>query len=307
LGWQTTRHLIWVFFTFKKLIITLASAPREIDEIFVEKAIMAKKDFAAAQAVELYIGNYRFDAIRIVETEEYRMSQNQILSTIGINRNWLITLPLKAPKVYQKLVEQGLNHVTLSAEYTVNGVGTRAETISVKDARIIWRYFDTKGNAQARRLIDALSEDSLTSRFDQVWGESRTVEQRRIDDCRILDTPRPWTKLFETEFEENLARISKLHKRHIQNGKYYWEFVYNWMTPEEKAKLDIVNPILPNGRRKYKIHQMLSKETKERLSPHVISVLVLMKSANSVAELRRLVQRQYGIDQPNLFDGWNVE
>lgn len=129
---------------------------------------------------------------------------------------------MKAPKVYQKLVEQGLNHVTLSAEYTVNGVGTRAETISVKDARIIWRYFDTKGNAQARRLIDALSEDSLTSRFDQVWGESRTVEQRRIDDSRILDTPRPWTKLFETEFEENLARISKLHKKHIQNGKLAW-------------------------------------------------------------------------------------
>ncbi len=43
---------------------------------------MAKKDFTPAQAVELYIGNYRFDAIRIVETEEYRMSQNQILSTI---------------------------------------------------------------------------------------------------------------------------------------------------------------------------------------------------------------------------------
>ncbi|MHC5939410.1 hypothetical protein [Nostoc sp.] len=52
----------------------MASAPRGIDEIIVEKAIMAKKDFAAAQAVELYIGNYRFDAIRIVETKEYRMS-----------------------------------------------------------------------------------------------------------------------------------------------------------------------------------------------------------------------------------------
>ena len=295
------------FYTLKKLIIALASAPRGIDEILVEKAIMAKKEFAAAQAVELYIGSYRFDAIRIEQTNEYRMSQNQILSTIGINRNWLITLPFKAPKVYQSLVEQGLNHGTLFAEYTVNGVGTRAETISVKDARIIWRYFDTKRNAQARRLIDALSEDSLISRFEQVWGESRTVEQRRIDDSRILDTPRPWTRLFEAEFEENLARISKLHKKHIQNGKYYWEFVYNWMTPEEKAKLDIVNPILPNGRRKYKIHQLLSKETKERLSPHVISVLVLMKSANSVAELRRLVQRQYGIDQPNLFDGWEIK
>ncbi len=74
-----------------------------------------------------------------------------------------------------------------------NSVGTRAETISVKDARIIWRYFDTKGNAQAQKLIDALSEDSLISRFDQVWGEPRTIEQRRIDDSRILNTPRPST------------------------------------------------------------------------------------------------------------------
>ena len=74
-----------------------------------------------------------------------------------------------------------------------------------------------------------------------------------------------------------------------------------------KAKLDIVNPVLENGRRKYKIHQMLSYETKQRLSPHVTSVLILMKSANSLAELRRLVQRQYGVDQPNLFDGWDVK
>ncbi|WP_375506036.1 hypothetical protein [uncultured Nostoc sp.] len=64
---------------------------------------------------------------------------------------------------------------------------------------------------------------------------------------------------------------------------------------------------MSQGRRKYKIHQMLSHETKERLSPHVTSVLILMKSANSVAELRRLVQRQYGVDQPNLFDGWDVK
>jgi hypothetical protein len=119
-----------------------------------------------------------------------------------------------------------------------------------------------------------------------------------------LETPQPWTRMFESEFEEHLARITKLHKTHIRNGKFYWELVYNWMTPEEKARLDIVNPVLTNGRRKYKIHQMLSSQTKQRLTPHVTSVLILMKSANSVDELRRLVGRQYGVDQPNLFDGW---
>ncbi|QFS52585.1 P63C domain-containing protein [Nostoc sphaeroides] len=268
---------------------------------------MAKKNFAAAQAVELYIGNYRFDAIRIIETEEYRMSQNHILETIGINKNWLSRLQFSLPRVNKTLIEQGLNHVTVHAEYTVKNTVTRAVTWSLKDVRIIWRYFDKQGNHQAAKLVDALAEDSLISRFNQVWGKQHTVEQRRIDDCRILSTPCPWTKMFETEFEENLARISKLHKKHIKNGLYYWEFIYSWMTSEEKAKLDIVNPVLENGRRKYKIHQMLSYETKQRLSPHVTSVLILMKSANSVAELRRLVQRQYGVDQPNLFDGWDVK
>ncbi|WGV29059.1 P63C domain-containing protein [Halotia branconii] len=267
---------------------------------------MAKKNYKAAEAVEFYIGNYRFDAVRVIETKEYRMSQGQILTPIGVNRNWLGTLPKKAPKVYQSLVEQGLNHDTLSTQYTVNSAGTRADTIPLRNVRIIWRYFDKQGNLEAQKLIDALSEDSLISRFEQVWGESRTVEQRRFDDSRILDTPRPWTRMFESEFEENLARITKLHKKSIRNGLYYWEFIYGWMTPEEKAKLDIVNPVLPNGRRRNKIHQMLSDQTKERLTPHVTSILILMKSANSVDELRRLVSRQYGVDQPNLFDGWNL-
>ncbi|MBD2512687.1 hypothetical protein H6G91_36805 [Nostoc muscorum FACHB-395] len=84
----------------------MASAPRGIDEILGEKA---KKDFTSAQAVELYIGNYRFDAIRIVETKEYRMSQNHILKIIGINSNWLTSLQFSLPHVYKTLVKQGLN------------------------------------------------------------------------------------------------------------------------------------------------------------------------------------------------------
>ncbi|WGV28876.1 P63C domain-containing protein [Halotia branconii CENA392] len=122
-----------------------------------------------------------------------------------------------------------------------------------------------------------------------------------------METPQPWTRMFESEFEEHLARITKLHKKSIRNGLYYWELVYNWMTPQERAKLDEVNPVLPNGRRRHKIHQMLDKETKKRLSSHLISVLVLMQSANTIAELRRLIQRRYGVDQPNLFDGWKLE
>lgn len=59
--------------------------------------------------------------------------------------------------------------------------------------------------------------------------------------------------------------------------------------------------------RKHKIHEMLSLETKMRLTPHVTSILILMKSVKSVEEPRRLVVRYYGVDQPNLFHCWNIE
>ncbi|MBW4666509.1 MAG: hypothetical protein KME60_03435 [Cyanomargarita calcarea GSE-NOS-MK-12-04C] len=44
---------------------------------------MAKKDYTAAEAVKLYIGNLEFDAIRIIETGEYRMSQSQMLRAVN--------------------------------------------------------------------------------------------------------------------------------------------------------------------------------------------------------------------------------
>lgn len=94
---------------------------------------MAKKDFTPAQAVELYIGSYRFDAIRIVKKKEYRMSQNHILEAIGINKNWLTRLHFSLTRVYKTLEEQGLNQVTLFAEYTVKTTVTRAITWSLKD------------------------------------------------------------------------------------------------------------------------------------------------------------------------------
>jgi len=61
------------------------------------------------------------------------------------------------------------------------------------------------------------------------------------------------------------------------------------MTAEEKARLDIVNPVLTNGRRKYKIHQMLSSQTKERLTPHVTSIF-MEKNIYATLDLTKLLE-----------------
>jgi hypothetical protein len=246
----------------------------------------------------------------ITSTGESGMSQRGLSRLCGMQlraiQNILENLTKNtAPQWLQNLVGSDLY---LTKKTAVKG----GQTTPIK-ANICWgilRYYERKGKLEAAIALDAIGAIGINSFIQAQTGwlpdQYQSSRKQRQEVSRILATPQPWTRMFESEFEENLARITKLHKTHIRNGKFYWELVYNWVTPEEKAQLDIVNPVLTNGRRRYKIHQMLSDETKQRLTPHVTSILILMKSANSVPELRRLVQRQYGVDQPNLFDGWQI-
>ncbi|MBC6435511.1 hypothetical protein FM036_39320 [Nostoc sp. HG1] len=247
----------------------------------------------------------------VASTGESGMSQRGLSRLCGVRlstvQNILENLTEnKAPLWLQNLAQEGL--------YLTDKVSFKGGEIKPIKATVCWgilRYYERKGKPEAASALDAIGAIGINSFIQALTGwlpeQYQSSRKQRQEVSRILETPQPWTLMFESEFEENLARITKLHKKHIRNGIYYWELVYNWMTPEEKAKLDVVNPVLANGRRRYKIHQMLDEVTRLRLSPHVTSVLVLMQSANTIAELRRLIQRRYGVDQPNLFDGWNLQ
>ncbi|NEP57910.1 MAG: hypothetical protein F6K31_12945 [Symploca sp. SIO2G7] len=266
--------------------------------------------YIKAEAVPVHIGNLEFDGIRIVQTGEYRMSQSQILKPVNLNLNWLTTLQFQRPEIHKALLDWGFTTLQSRVKYSKlaankRHIKTRAVTYSLDDVFEIWSYLAfEQQNKFAIKLVKTLGKDSLQDRYEQAWNERRSPEQRRADDCRILDAPQPWTLMFEHIFETELSRISGLHKNHIRNSQFYWEFVYSWLTQEERTKLDEINPVLSSKRRKHKIHACLTEETKDRLSAHVQAVLILMQSANSVDELRRLVQRRYGMDQINLFDGW---
>jgi KilA-N domain len=124
---------------------------------------------------------------------------------------------------------------------------------------------------------------------------------------RMLEVPIPGDPIFEAEFEEQVSRVTGLHKNHIRNAQFYWEFVYFWLAEEERSHLNEINPVLKETRRrKYKIHDCLQPETKIRLAPYQLKMLGKLESCNSVSELRRMFERQFGRDQKDLFDGWNL-
>lgn len=149
---------------------------------------MAKNQpIMSAEAIELRIADVVFDAIRICETGEYGMHQGQILEPIGAASNWFTTLGKPKGMNPQVLYDKGFTGLGKKVQYTKNGAKTIAIAYCLSDVRIVWRHFDRKGNEKAQKLIDLLTEDSLQDRFEQVWGERRTVEERNVWDKERLE------------------------------------------------------------------------------------------------------------------------
>lgn len=93
---------------------------------------------------------------------------------------------------------------------------------------------------------------------------------------RILDTPNPWSKLYETDF---CRQVFKWY-----GPQFYWIFCYCFLTPVERCKLDQINPAI-KGSRKHKIHQYLEEDTKQRLAPHVWQLIAIVNTAGDDKQL----------------------
>jgi prophage antirepressor-like protein len=90
--------------------------------------------------------------------------------------------------------------------------------------------------------------------------------KEKID--RILDSPDPWKKLYQKEF---CIRVFSWF-----GAQFYWDFCYEWMTPEERCKINQLNV----DKKKAKIHQYIEPETKERLKPYLYKLDALVNSVS---------------------------
>jgi len=258
---------------------------------------MSKDKYIKAEALPVLISDIELDGIRIIETGEYRMNQSQILEPIGENRNWItktVTLPSSRQKDLEALQRKGLSMLPIRVQYERSGTVRRAVTWSLSDARIVWRHFDRKGNQMAEALIDLLSEDSLQDRWEQVWDERRTEEERHADDNRIMQQNAPYYALYQKKICDRAFSWF--------GTNFYWSYFYFWMSRQERCDLDNRNPPI-NGRRKTKIHQWIEPETKERLRDKAIELGALILAARSKQQFIELFQNRYGEGwQKDIFD-----
>ncbi len=265
---------------------------------------MTNKDYTPAIAVKLYIGDIEFDAIKVLATGEYRMSGRQILLAVGQNDNWFSRLGKKGGLSFETLDSMDLSILRdcgIKVEYYKNENITRAESRSLDQADACWEYFSELGNQTAKTILRALRRDSLRDRFDQVHGKDRiTVEERREQDNRVMNAPRPSHPLFGDENMDKVADFLKVGRGHIKLALWMWCYIYCTLTDEEIAALDAVNPVQANGHRKQCIHQWLDENATEAHKEHFDEMLTLIKLSNTEQQFIDLFARLNGKFQQKL-------
>lgn len=118
---------------------------------------------------------------------EYRLSLTQVLEAIGVSKNWISQLPGHAPERLKSLQNNGYSGITSPVKFDHADTKNTsiAKTLSIPDARHIWRLFDKQGNKLAGKIIDACIDESLEQRADAAFGAQRqTLEDQEFTRAR---------------------------------------------------------------------------------------------------------------------------
>jgi len=126
-------------------------------------------------------------------------------------------------------------------------------------------------------------------------GLQSSKESRTALD-RILDDATPYKVFYEPLLYEKAVKLMGVG--------FYWHYCYDFLTADERCKLNRVNEQTPNGRVRY-IHQHISPIAREKLEKYLIRLAVLVKQANTRQEFNVMYQyqfydnRQLGFELPN--------
>lgn len=231
----------------------------------------------------------------VVATGESAVSERGLAKMCGVNHKAI-------QYIFESLGEQKplktLENLMGQELYLANKIVKRGKDIKPVKASVaakIIRYYDRKGKSEAQASFDAIAEIGLTHFIQAKTGwvpeQYKAAPQAHQQINRILDQPDPWKRLFEKEFCDRVITWF--------GHQFYWDFVYCWMTPDERCKLNQVNPVRKeaNGRcdRLYRIHQFVEEETKDRLHDEVVRLIAWVEASTSREDFLRLYGNAKGM------------
>lgn len=116
----------------------------------------------------------------------------------------------------------------------------------------------------------------------------------------VANLASPWEKMWSTPV---LDLVRKFFGNYCDKT-FWWKYIYNFLTPEERCKLDRLNPVnAVTNQRATRIHQWIEgeQEIKARLTEKVNEVQVLMRTSTSKQDFQARYARILGCDQSEIF------
>lgn len=232
------------------------------------------------------------------EKGESGLSQSGLAKLCGKTRQAIIklekSLVTKSPsKWLEAFVGKNLTLVTKAS-----GSDRKVRNTTIYHANYsaaVIKHYAYQGSQQAQDVDFQIGVIGLTSYIQGKtgWlpGEYQSSKQARAEVNRIMDTPWSWSLLYA---KDTCSKGFLWYGSH-----FYWRYFYYWMNQEERAKHERVNPC-KNGRRKYKIHQLIEPATRERLREKAIELGVLIKQSNCREAFERNFFATYG-------EGWQMD
>lgn len=166
-------------------------------------------------------------------------------------------------------------------------------------------------------LMRALAHVGIVALVDEATGYQRDRDRdelAKILEAFVAKEIQKWLQTFDLEFYELICELrqeplARAKKRPAYFGKLTNNLVYQRLAPGVLQKLQELNPVIGNGKRKRKHFQHLTTEMGHpKLKEHLAGVTTAMKMAKyqdlSWAEFLRLLDKTHPKYKPMpLFDG----
>lgn len=195
--------------------------------------------------------------------------------------------------------------------------GYRAEMLPmVCDVYLEARHADKLDAKQApvaraaEILVRGLARVGIVALVDEATGyqEVRARDElQRILEAYVQAEFRPWLKMFPDDFFKEIYRLQGWEyrpgtsKRTPYVGKLVNKYVYDQLPDGVLDELRRLNPKTDRGYRARKHHQFLTEGTgNQHLDRQIVSVLTLMRAADSKQQFEDLFERVHPPVQPRL-------
>ena len=150
---------------------------------------------------------------------------------------------------------------------------------------------------QATAIIMAAAQTTIDILIDETTGYDQKTVITAAQRLRkyLAEELQPYVRTFPLEFYQHIFRLngwdeSNIAERPAVVGKMTNEMIYDRITPGLREALELLNPTLSTGMRRYHHHRHLTREEgRIELLKYISSIVTLMRIANSWEHLKELV------------------